>query len=1180
MVRVVGLWNGEVVRQLLTVFEGFRAFFVANAAGIEVSRFRSAGCRRVQVLFINDLLGEAVFQLFTVLKRLRALAAAGAAVVVERLVGAGCAGFQILRIGVLLIEHVCGRGERCRNDLVALHGRRIVPARKDVVVLVVSISDRGLAVKVRFRAVGNVFVCFKHGAVPVFPRHGICVDSIVKLRCVGHRSGNGGNHRIPVISAVGVLRVVCSGRRRAAVDRRCAVFNLVRVEHGVVPVFPGDRVFVDGAVIRIVLVIDRVIGHVACAEFGQGIERGCCVRVGVPADGGVGVLRVCGGRRFTVIDRHGADHGACGTGKRFVAVFPRHGHVAVIQGIVVRVCSHSFGKRDLGVPADVGIGGSRPADEPVVRVGAVAEGRVFRRNKGVAVGIGPGCIRRVGIAVIEVDGVGVELQRVCGDRRISGDGDFAAACGDIAVHLQHRRGLVIAGFGCRRDGDFVAPGVGAAFDAGNRCAGARGHGDGMQRFEFGRDFDQVDVHLPGQTALLASVVGAVVGADEAVAVCGFDIRDFIGVFKFKVLIEIVDVVGHLCAVDIDVRGEEVDVVEFIFAVEHRVHVELLLDLLPRQVKRGIVGHVGHFAEALRHQQAVCAGRHAAGNNLGRNGDRFVRVRRQEPMVGGVASAGRVGRIEGAVVFAVPIDVRTAGRILEFQVEHEQIPVPVEDREPVGSAADGNAPGVFAIVAGKAGTVVQVVFADAGALRVAHCNIVVVIHIVADVAAVGNDGERTSAGDGARVVGVRDIIRRSAIFDFTDQTAVVATAGDGAPVEAVGHVRVVVGAAAQIAGLAGDAAVRAVVVVVIGFNRTRVPAAADVGVVIGAAEDTAGVVIRLDSADVPALLDDRFALVAVAEDAARRVVCGRDGAAVAAVVEFMIGVLAVAEDTADGVFARHVAGVIAVVELVQIVFHIAEDTTGVVVVAANIAIVFVVAPDTGADVAADDAARVIATVDIPAVDVVYDRMFGVRIKHTGDAAGDLGARFDITGVDAAGQRHLFILVLGAEIADDAARAGVGRHLAGVGAVCERGFVVFDPARDAAGVAVAGIDLAGVGAAVCNHAALAVANHTGRTVMVRIDERTVGAVGQGQRAVCLVFADQTADVIVTIDGTAFDMHVFKGQIPVAPTDENSKAVLSVIVVVVNKSVFKIHVFERRVLRRAEQAHTVVVVCHIKV
>ena len=206
-------------------------------------------------------------------------------------------------------------------------------------------------------------------------------------------------------------------------------------------------------------------------------------------------------------------------------------------------------------------------------------------------------------------------------------------------------------------------------------------------------------------------------------------------------------------------------------------------------------------------------------------------------------------------------------------------------------------------------------------------------------------------------------------------------------------------------------------------------------VIGAAEDTAGVVICLDSADVPALFYDRFALVAVAEDAARRVAGGRDGAAVAAVIEFMIGVLAVAEDTADGVFARNFAGVIAVVELVLVIFHVTEDAAGIVVVAADAAVVFVVAPDAFADVAANDAARVVAAIDGPAVDVVFDGMLGVRVEHTGDTAADLGARFDLAFIDTAAQRHFLVLTLGAEIADDAARAGVGRHLAGVGAVCE-------------------------------------------------------------------------------------------------------------------------------------------------
>ena len=191
-------------------------------------------------------------------------------------------------------------------------------------------------------------------------------------------------------------------------------------------------------------------------------------------------------------------------------------------------------------------------------------------------------------------------------------------------------------------------------------------------------------------------------ADKGITLCRFDVRDLIGVFELQIFIEIVDVVRNPHAVDIDVRGEKVDIIPFVFAVEHRVHVKLLLDFLPRQVERGIVGNVGHFAEALRHKQAVCARRDAAGDNFGRNGNRFARVGRQEPMVRGVASAGRVGRIERAVVFAVPIGVRAARRIHKLQVEHEQVPVPVQNRIVIGCAADLDTPGVLAVVAREAG----------------------------------------------------------------------------------------------------------------------------------------------------------------------------------------------------------------------------------------------------------------------------------------------------------------------------------------------------------------------------------------------------------------------------------------------------------------------------------------------
>ena len=700
-------------------------------------------------------------------------------------------------------------------------------------------------------------------------------------------------------------------------------------------------------------------------------------------------------------------------------------------------------------------------------------------------GIGLGVIGMFVVAVIEVERVGVECKILCCDRCVAGDGDCAAACSNAAVHLQHRGGLVITGLGRRRDRDRVAIGIGTGLNTGDGRAGARGHGDGVQRLKFRGNFDQVDIHLPGEAALLAALMFAGVSTDETVAIRNFDIRDLVCVLKIKIIIEIIDVVCDFDAVDINVCGEEVDIVKLVFVVEHSIHVKLLLDFLPRQVEHRRIVNRCDIVCMLCHKKAVCARRHAAGDNFCRDGDGLARICRQEPVIRGIASAGRVGCIKSAVVFTVPVDVCTARNVHEFQMEHKHVAVPVQDRIIIGRTADLDAPGILAVVAGEAGRVSQVAGTDGRALRVTHGNAAEIIHIVAHVAAVSDDRKRTGAGHLARVIGICDVIRRSAVFDLTDQTAVVTAAGDGTPVEAVRHIRVIVGAAAQITGLAGDAAVRAVVVVVIGFNRARVPATADVRMVIGAAENTAGVVIRFDGADVPALFYDRFALVAVAEDAARRVVCGRDGAAVAAVVEFMIGVLAVAEDTADGVFARNFAGVIAVVELVLVIFHVTEDAAGIVVVAADAAVVFVVAPDAFADVAANDAARVVAAIDRPAVDVVFDGMLGVRVEHTGDTAADLGARFDLAFIDTAAQRHFLVLTLGAEIAENAARAGVRRNFTGIGAVCERGFVIFDPTCHAARVAVAGIDLTGVGTAVRDDAALGVADHAARAVVVGVD-----------------------------------------------------------------------------------------------
>ena len=292
---------------------------------------------------------------------------------------------------------------------------------------------------------------------------------------------------------------------------------------------------------------------------------------------------------------------------------------------------------------------------------------------------------------------------------------------------------------------------------------------------------------------------------------------------------------------------------------------------------------------------------------------------------------------------------------------------------------------------------------------------------------------------------------------------------------------------------------------------------------------------------------------------------------------MVGVLAVAEDTADGVFALHVSGVIAVVELVLVIFHVTEDAAGVVVRAADVAVVFVVAPDAGTDITADDAACIDFAVNISAVGVAFNGVCTVRVKHTCDAAGDLGARFDITGVAAAGDRHLVVVALAAEIAEDAARAGVGRHLAGVGAVDKRRFVVFDPARHAARIAVARIDFAGVGAAVCNHSALAVADHAAGAVVVSVNRYVVSAVGDAQGIVRTIFANQTADIVVTVNDTVLEMDVFKRQVAVAVTDHHGKAVSAVVIDVVDINTVNGQILERCVSGAAEHRNTMVIVRH---
>ena len=588
-------------------------------------------------------------------------------------------------------------------------------------------------------------------------------------------------------------------------------------------------------------------------------------------------------------------------------------------------------------------------------------------------------------------------------------------------------------------------------------------GNSELRLEFRRDRNRGIPHSPADAALIHS--------DERHACSRLDVTQLISILVIDLLIEIHHVVGALLAVHVNVCREEVDIIPVILPVQHGVHIKVILISGPLHVEISIFGM--NICDIICFLFDYQLGGRPGNAELNDRSvpDRLTVIITVIPVAGGKAGAGDVRRVIGVIIYVIHIDVRSGVAILEPELETEQIPVPVENGIIVGRGADLHAPGILAVVAGEAGGIDEIIFADPCALCCAHADVIFVIDVIADVAAVGDDRKGTRAGNSPRVIGIGDVIGRSAVLNFTDQAAVVTAAGDGTPVEAVRHIRVIVGRTGKIAGLSHDAAVCAVFVVVVSLDGADVEAAADKGMMVGVAQNTAGVVIRLDGAEVPALLNGRLRVAAIAVDAAGGVGSGGDIAAVAAVIENVRGGVAVAENTADRVFALYLAVIIAVSELLHVVLDFTEDTARVVVGAGDAAVVDVVFKITETDVGADDTARILSSVDVAAVDAVRDLMpVVVRINPTGDTAGGIGSGFDVAGIGTAGKRHLFILTLGAVVAEDTARARVGADFTGVRAVDEGGLVVLDPARDAARVRITRIDLAGVGAAICDDAAL--------------------------------------------------------------------------------------------------------------
>ena len=103
-----------------------------------------------------------------------------------------------------------------------------IPAVKGVGIMRVSRLGRGGAVILRRCTIGNVFVRFKHGAVPVFPGDGVFVRRGGIGRSIGLCAGNRRKRIVdsivvvavgPSAERVGVLHVGCLGRRCAVIGR-------------------------------------------------------------------------------------------------------------------------------------------------------------------------------------------------------------------------------------------------------------------------------------------------------------------------------------------------------------------------------------------------------------------------------------------------------------------------------------------------------------------------------------------------------------------------------------------------------------------------------------------------------------------------------------------------------------------------------------------------------------------------------------------------------------------------------------------------------------------------------------------------------------------------------------------------------------------------------------------------
>ena len=140
-------------------------------------------------------------------------------------------------------------------------------------------------------AVFHIFVRLQHGAVPVLPDNRVGVDGIVEHGGVLRFTSDRLNLRCPATEGVGMLCIADTGGRLAGVGGNFTIGHLLRLQHGVIPVLPGDGVLIDS------LCVNSFVGNVAS----HGGNRR------IPASEGVGILGIAGlGGRLAVVFRRSA----------------------------------------------------------------------------------------------------------------------------------------------------------------------------------------------------------------------------------------------------------------------------------------------------------------------------------------------------------------------------------------------------------------------------------------------------------------------------------------------------------------------------------------------------------------------------------------------------------------------------------------------------------------------------------------------------------------------------------------------------------------------------------------------------------------------------------------------------------------------------------------------------------